>query len=163
MLQNKIKKNFTEIIEALQRLDDLSYIQSFPMLSNATIGEHIRHIIEMYQSLIHSYEIGIVNYDKRARNKTIETDRTFAIEQIEKLIAAIGKSNKLLVLQQGTTETTLEIETNYERELLYNLEHSIHHQALIKVALLQLQSVEIPENFGVAQSTIVFRESQCVR
>ena len=68
-----------------------------------------------------------------------------------------------MVLQQGTTETTLEIETNYERELLYNLEHSIHHQALIKVALLQLQSVEIPENFGVAQSTIVYRESQCVR
>jgi uncharacterized damage-inducible protein DinB len=163
MLQNKIKNNFTEIIEVLQRLDDFSYTQPFPMLSNATIGEHTRHIIEMYQSLIHSYEIGIVNYDKRARNKTIETHRTFAIEQIEKLLATIEKPNKSLVLQQGTTEITLEIETNYERELLYNLEHSIHHQALIKVALLQLQSVEIPENFGVAQSTIVYRESQCVR
>jgi hypothetical protein len=163
MLQNKIKNNFTEIIEVLQRLDDFSYIQPFPMLSNATIGEHTRHIIEMYQSLIHSYEIGIVNYDKRARNKTIETDRAFAIEQIEKLLASIEKPNKSLALQQGITEITLEIETNYERELLYNLEHSIHHQALIKVALLQLQSVEIPENFGVAQSTIVYRESQCVR
>ena len=163
MLQNKIKNNFTEIIEVLQRLDDFSYTQPFPMLSNATIGEHTRHIIEMYQSLIHSYEIGIVNYDKRARNKTIETDRAFAIEQIEKLLASIEKPNKSLALQQGITEITLEIETNYERELLYNLEHSIHHQALIKVALLQLQSVEIPENFGVAQSTIVYRESQCVR
>jgi uncharacterized damage-inducible protein DinB len=163
MLQNKIKNNFTEIIEVLQRLDDFSYTQPFTMLSNATIGEHTRHIIEMYQSLIHSYEIGIVNYDKRARNKTIETHRTFAIEQIEKLLATIEKPNKSLILQQGTTEITLEIETNYERELLYNLEHSIHHQALIKVALLQLQSVEIPENFGVAQSTIVYRESQCVR
>jgi hypothetical protein len=163
MLHNKIKNNFSEIIEVLQRLDDFSYSQPFPMLSNATIGEHTRHIIEMYQSLINSYEIGIVNYDKRARNKTIETDSVYAIEQIEKLLTTIEKPNKSLVLQQGTTETTLEIETNYERELLYNLEHSIHHQALIKVALLQLQSVEIPENFGVAQSTIVYRESKCVR
>lgn len=163
MLQNKIKNNFIEIIEVLQQLDDFSFTQSFPMLSNATIGEHVRHIIEMYESLIQSYEIGSVNYDKRARNKTIETDRVFAIEQIEKLLIAIEKPNKSLVLQQGTTEITLEIETNYERELLYNLEHSIHHQALIKVALLQLQSVKIPENFGVAQSTIVYRESQCVR
>lgn len=163
MLQNKIKNNFTEIIEVLQRLDDFSYTKPFPMLSNATIGAHTRHIIEMYQSLIHSYEIGILNYDNRARNKTIETDRVYAIEQIQKLLATIEKPNKTLVIQQGTTETTLEIETNYERELLYNLEHSIHHQALIKVALLQLQSFEIPENFGVAQSTIVYRESQCVR
>jgi hypothetical protein len=29
------------------------------------------------------------------------------------------------------------IESNYFRELLYNLEHCIHHQALIKVAILQ--------------------------
>lgn len=163
MLQNKIKNNFTEIIEVLQQLDDFSYKHPFPMLSNATIGEHTRHIIEMYELLVNSYESGIVNYDKRARNKTIETNRTFAIEQIENLLTTIEKPNKSLVIQQGTTKITLEIATNYERELLYNLEHSIHHQALIKVALLQLQSVEIPENFGVAQATIVYRESQCVR
>jgi len=163
MLQNKIKKNFTEIVEVLQKLDDFSFTQPFPMLSQASIGEHVRHIIEMYQSLVVSYETGKVNYDKRARNKEIETHRAFAIEQIENLIVAIEKPNKPMVLQQGTSEIELEIETNYERELLYNLEHSIHHQALIKVAILQLSIVEIPENFGVAQSTITYRKSQCVR
>jgi hypothetical protein len=163
MVQNKIKNNFTEIIEVLQQLDNYRYTQPFSMLSNATIGEHIRHIIEMYQSLLNAYEVGCVNYDNRTRNKTIETDRIFAIEQIEKLLIAIEKPNKSLVLQHGTAEVTFEISSNYDRELLYNLEHSIHHQALIKVGLLQLQSVEIPENFGVAPSTIVYRESQCVR
>ena len=54
------------------------------------------------------------------------------------------------------------IQSNYERELLYNLEHCIHHQALIKVAIIQSNSVAIDENFGVARSTIEYRK-QCAQ
>jgi RNA-binding protein YhbY len=61
-------------------------------------------------------------------------------------------------LQQVIGNQILEIESNYTRELLYNLEHSIHHQALIKVAILQNNSIIIDENFGVAHSTIEYRK-----
>lgn len=50
------------------------------------------------------------------------------------------------------------IETNYFREVLYNLEHCIHHQALIKVALLNFNYIQISETFGIAPSTIEFRK-----
>lgn len=45
--------------------------------------------------------------------------------------------------------------TFINRELAYCLEHSIHHQALIKVGLKE-QNIEnlIDENFGVAPATI---------
>jgi hypothetical protein len=52
-------------------------------------------------------------------------------------------------------------ESNYFRELLYNLEHCIHHQALIKVAILQCETVTI-DNFGVDQTTIEYR-NQCAQ
>ena len=57
-------------------------------------------------------------------------------------------------MQQIIDEEELRIESNYFRELLYNLEHCIHHQALIKVAILQVESITIGRDFGVARSTI---------
>ena len=35
---------------------------------------------------------------------------------------------------ETTHEGRFEVTSNFQRELAFNLEHSIHHQALIKVA-----------------------------
>ena len=66
------------------------------------------------------------------------------------------------MLQQIVDGEELNIESNYFRELLYNLEHCIHHQALIKVAVLQLEHLQIDQDFGVARSTIEYRK-QCAQ
>ncbi|WP_338378854.1 DinB family protein [uncultured Flavobacterium sp.] len=162
MLISSIKDNFSEIISLLTNLDTSSYTFCHSELSNATIGEHTRHIIEMYQSLINNYEIGIINYDKRERNLSIQTDVEYAINCIKTIVNNLEKPNKELILQQGIDKLVYSISTNYERELLYNLEHSIHHQALIKVAVLKNPSIQLSENFGVAKSTIEYR-NQCVQ
>lgn len=70
--------------------------------------------------------------------------------------------NKKIELEHVVDGELNLIETNYHRELLYNLEHCIHHQALIKVAVLQCESVKIDDNFGVARSTIEYR-NQCAQ
>lgn len=46
------------------------------------------------------------------------------------------------------------IATNFYRELLYNIEHCIHHQAIIKIAMLHMGKTQIPAHFGVAKSTM---------
>jgi hypothetical protein len=46
---------------------------------------------------------------------------------------------------------------NYFRELLYNLEHCIHHQALIKWLFYKMK-LFLWMNFGVARSTIEYRK-----
>lgn len=162
MLVESIQENFSEIVSLLKNLDNKLYATCHPELSNATIGEHSRHIIEMYQSLLNNYDLGIINYDKRERNILIQTDLNYAINCIFLIQKSIEKPNKDLILQQGINEVVFSISSNYKRELLYNLEHSIHHQALIKVALLKYNNIKISENFGVAKSTIEFR-NQCVQ
>jgi hypothetical protein len=74
----------------------------------------------------------------------------------------LDKKNKNLELLQIIDGEEIRIESNYFRELLYNLEHCIHHQALIKVAILQCETVTIDPNFGVARSTIEYR-NQCAQ
>ncbi|MFY7740053.1 MAG: DinB family protein [Flavobacterium sp.] len=162
MLIASINKTLNELLDLLSQISDTDYSCPCHQLSNATIGEHTRHSIEMFQCLENQYENGIVNYDIRNRDYLIQTNTDFARECILQILNQIEKPNKSLQLQQIIDGEELLIDTNYNRELLYNLEHCIHHQALIKVAIIQSETIKIDENFGVARSTIEYRK-QCAQ
>ncbi len=162
MLILSIKQSLNELIGLLNQLPNEEYSRKCKHLSDATIGEHTRHIIEMFQCLESYYESGLVNYDKRERNLKIQTDTAFAIEKVVNVQDNLLKENKKIELQQTIDGGEIRIESNYFRELLYNLEHCIHHQALIKVAVLQCENINVNEDFGVARSTIEYR-NQCAQ
>lgn len=162
MLIPSLHKTLQELASLLSQLSNDDYTSPCKALSNATIGEHTRHIIEMFQCLQNQFESGMVNYDKRNRDYRIQTDTGFALQCIADVRNQLEKENRIIVLQQIVDGEELLIESNYFRELLYNLEHCIHHQALIKVALLQLEHLQIDDNFGVARSTIEYRK-QCAQ
>jgi len=162
MLYPSVNNCLGELSLLLDQLSNAEYINPCPALSNATIGQHTRHIVEMFQCLDNSYDSGIVNYDKRERDIMIQTDTAFAQRAIEKVRSKVNRANKKLLLNQVVDGSPIVIQTNYYRELLYNLEHCIHHQALIKVAVMQYQDIVIGDHFGVASSTIEYR-SQCAQ
>lgn len=162
MLIPTIHNSLNELTDLLAQLSDAEYSKPCPELSNATIGEHTRHIIEMFQCLENQYDSGIINYDQRARSLCIQTSTDFAAEKIIEIKNNLDKSDKQLQLQQIVDGEEIRIQSNYFRELLYNLEHCIHHQALIKVAILKCGNIKVNKNFGVARSTIEYRK-QCVQ
>ena len=162
MLIPSLHKTLNELVTLLNQLSNDDFISPCKGLSNSTIGEHTRHIIEMFQCLENQYEDGEVNYDKRNRDYRIQTDTNFALQCIAEIKNQLEKENKTLVLQQIVDGEELRMDSNYFRELLYNLEHCIHHQALIKVAVLQLDHLQIDADFGVARSTIEYRK-QCAQ
>jgi hypothetical protein len=162
MFLSYINNNLNELIGLLQQLSNDEYSNPCTHLSNSSIGEHTRHIIELFQCLENQYESGVINYDDRQRSARIQTDTDFAIQQIVKIQNNLDKENKNIVLKQKIESHEITTESNYYRELLYNFEHCIHHQALIKVAILQHSTITIDENFGVARSTIEYR-NQCAQ
>jgi len=145
----------------LNQLTDQVYTTPCRELSNATIGEHTRHCIELFQCLLSQYELGVINYDKRQRDLAIQSQTEVAKTALLSLLDQLDKPNIDLVLEQDYDGNRIQITTTYQRELLYNLDHCVHHQALIKVALLS-STVQIDPNFGVARSTIAYRE-QCAQ
>ncbi|MFQ3576843.1 MAG: DinB family protein [Cytophagales bacterium] len=154
-----------KLIESIEKLTFDEYTEKISVLSNSSIGEHTRHIIELFQQLLEgvSKSTNIVNYDNRNRNLTLQQNIDFAIESIAKIIYALNKQNQSLQIETLHGESNFLIESNFERELLYNIEHCIHHQAMIKVGLIALGKGEsIDPNFGVAKSTLIFRET-CVQ
>lgn len=162
MLLKSIRHSLDELIDLLNQLSDKDYSRSCQALSNATIGEHTRHILEMFQCLEQSYDSAVLNYDNRERNNRIQTETEFAKKCIAQIKTELKSENKIIYLEQLIDGITIRIQSNYYRELLYNLEHCVHHQALIKVAVLQFENIVIDENFGVARSTIEYRK-QCVQ
>ena len=157
-----VKQTLFELQHLLNQISEDDYSKPIEYLSNASIGEHTRHIIELFQCVINSYEVGELNYDNRNRNLLIQTNPSFAIEKIDEICNSIEKENKDLILESVFFEVVSRINTNYFREVIYNLEHCIHHQALIKVAVFQFEYLVVNENFGVAPSTIVYR-NQCAQ
>jgi hypothetical protein len=47
----------------------------------------------------------------------------------------------------------LTAESSVEREIIYLLEHCVHHQAMIKLAVNNLKYITLDKNFGLARST----------
>lgn len=148
--------------EVLLQIPENCYAKPCKTLSQATIGQHTRHIIELYQCLLKGYDLNKVSYDKRERDKRIETDVNFAIFHLEQIQNLLEKPDKRLIMVYELDGNEEKMESNYFREVMYNLEHTIHHQALIKVGINQLTEILLPASFGVAPSTIQYR-NQCVR
>ena len=160
MLLAAIKENFGELSGLVRQLSQNEYTFYCPEL-NAAVGDHIRHILELYQCLEKAYISGVVEYDKRDRDVLLQTQPSVALDVIARLAESLAKPNKELQLRFEIDGKQITIPTNYNRELLYNLEHSIHHQALIKVGLRHLEA-SVDENFGIAKSTIAYR-NQCAQ
>jgi len=156
-----IKNAFGQIEEVLHGLSPEQYSTPSNTLFNASIGQHVRHIIELFTELQKGYETGTIDYEKRKRDCNIETDKYFALQQMEHIVSNIAMEDKELLLQSrfGNGEQKISMATNYYRELVYNIEHAIHHMALIRVGVNELATIVVDENFGIAPATIKYRQS----
>jgi hypothetical protein len=158
------KQNLEEIKLLLSLLSNKKYTHRARLLSGATIGEHVRHILEFYQSVLNGLDSKIINYDNRKRNLLIESDKEVAIQNIDficsKLTVDMADESLVLVGNFSSLEgEESQIRTSLFRELAYCLEHSIHHQALIKVGLLELNKLSyIDHTFGLAPATIRYKK-----
>ncbi|MDH5380390.1 MAG: hypothetical protein OEW75_06045 [Cyclobacteriaceae bacterium] len=138
-------------------------------LNNSTIGQHIRHTVEFFICLLNTDENGIVNYDKREHNKEIETDNEKARSVLSEITFKLSSSPQNIPLQlEGCysicgTENYL-VDTNLYRELAYNIEHAVHHMALLKIGLTEVKpALELPAHFGIAVSTIRYKKAEAVQ
>jgi hypothetical protein len=154
---------FAQINAALQLISTEQYVHCNTLMGSATIGQHVRHIIELYEEMLNGYRTGEVNYENRKRNFLIETSKDYACTQMDTITATLSLPDKNLLLSIGYATSESEndsiITTNYFREVVYNIEHTIHHMALIRIAFKSAFNIELDEEFGVAPSTLKYRKA----
>ena len=149
----------------LDQIGEDRYQEKLEIFSGSSIGQHTRHIIEFFLCLVNQLEAKMINYDQRERKRDIEEDPSSAVQVLDSLSKMLREVQAPETLQLvtcygvGVSEHT-QVDTTLERELLYNIEHAVHHLAMIKIGLKAIASeMDLPSDFGIAQSTLSYRKN----
>ncbi len=154
----------------LEVIDPISYQSPLDLLSGSTIGQHTRHIIEFYTCLLEQstgHTEPVINYAQRRRDHQIESQPDHAINLVNDLCTRLNDLDApqhcyLDCAEHG--QENLLVASTIGRELIYNIEHTIHHLAIVKIALKATHpDITLPEHFGVAPSTIRHRQEACAQ
>lgn len=163
-------------LELVEGLTDSQYTHVETRLTAASIGAHVRHVLDHYRLFLAGLPEGEVDYDARERDTDIERSACAAAIEARRLIAAFAElsatpaaagplepawaARPLRVRQQGDYEPGRfdGCDSHAERELLFLQSHAVHHQALIAI-LARAQGLAVPETFGLAPSTATWQRT----
>ncbi|MEQ9466941.1 MAG: hypothetical protein RLN88_05980 [Ekhidna sp.] len=166
MLHTSAKDLLSQLDHIIQSCKEEDFSRPLEELSGSTFGQHIRHTLEFFICLFDAKNDGVVNYDQRKHDTLIETDRKLACSVIDSIQDFLDKNEEDFELRFEANYTEREgsnagMRSSFYRELSYNIEHAIHHMALIKIAVRQsLNYISLPEHFGVASSTVRYQASK---
>lgn len=154
-----------DFIDLCQSLTPAQYTAKCTLLNGVSIAEHLRHSYEFYHCLMLALETKQLNYENRLRDRSIENDLNYALERMQQLKENLGcKMNNCAMELHSKESPDLIVQTSFERELVYCLDHAIHHQALIKIGLKEQElSHLVHQDFGVAYSTLRYRKQEKIK
>jgi uncharacterized damage-inducible protein DinB len=162
-LQDAIAEVLWQGESLLNSLTDREYTRKLPTVFGSTVGEHYRHCLDHFQSLLQGLDADEINYDHRERNPRIENNRDFALAETQRILRGFASvptpfldcpiNVRSKVNYQ--LDAALSIGSTVGRELMYAVAHAIHHYALIAVMCRMLE-VPLPGGFGVAPSTLKY-------
>lgn len=142
----------------IRQLTQSEYRMPLSILQQSSISQHVRHILEFYQEFLLGLQRGEIDFDARKRSSQLEEDKEFALEFIsllQKEMLVVTEDHPIAT-RVSTHEKELRplLSSSRFRELAYCNEHSIHHMAILKIALKHsLPNVIVSEGFGIAFST----------
>jgi hypothetical protein len=161
----QIKEATSEIIDQLmdlaEKLSQDDFTRPLPVLLDSSIGMHYRHIIEFYEVMMAGAGTGEINYDSRKHDPELEGSREKCLERLIGIREAVKLERAMKLKLCGSysreTDISFTLPTNLERELVYNIEHAIHHMAIIRIALQhEIPDLSVSEGFGYAYSTLKY-------
>jgi hypothetical protein len=165
MLRQEAIKQLKSVQYILSQIEDDDYSTSLTTLKDASIGKHIRHIVEFYECLLFNNIDNIVNYDSRRRNLLLEENVKYTDDFITEIIDKLVKieNNSRILLVSKYQDQIVSMESSIYREITYNIEHTVHHLAIISIVIpIHFEYINLSANFGYADSTIQYLKSQQV-
>lgn len=153
-------------ITLLSTLSDNEYSNICEPLFSASIGQHIRHVIDHFDNLLTGITSLTINYNLRSRNSEMETSvqiATAQLKHIQQRLEALTESDiqkQISVISEIDVKQAQSVSmiSTVARELQFCSSHAIHHYALIKL-IRQIQGGKVDKHFGLAPSTISYQAS----
>lgn len=160
-----------QALSVLERVHDKVYVSTSQLSPRGSIGGHLRHVLDFYQSFLTGLDLGRIDYNRRNRDPLTERSRLHAIDRVTETIASLAslspESLRQPVLVRTEEEDLIEsvwCTSSVLRELDFLQSHTVHHYSLVAM-LLRLHEIDPGEEFGVASSTLTNwrKEAACVQ
>ena len=149
-----------DVATLLDVTPDLDYLSRPEGGVSGSVGAHVRHCLDHVRAVLDAADGSLLSYDRRERDTALEHNRTLGVlalrQQGSRLAALVGRPADQplhLEAQVDCSGGTVEVVSSLGRELVFVLQHTIHHQAIIAL-LLAARGVTIPGRFGYAPSTV---------
>ena len=150
----------------IEQISGAEFVRPVQAFNGATIGQHFRHSLEFFQCLMNGYNQGVISYDKRNHDRNLETNKLLALAAINKIKLFIdhcdlNREIDLQVSYDPDSDDEITVGSNIAREITYNIEHVVHHMALVKIGIKEVcATVTLPPEFGIAISTIKYHRNR---
>lgn len=157
-LKNASTATIQQIQDLTCKLSDEQFSKPLDLFHGSSIGQHLRHIIEFYQCLFSAENM--VDYDQRERNLELENNRKKALKTLSEIQNTLNKvaGDRSIALNSNFSMDPAHscmVISSFYRELCYNLEHAVHHMAIIRMGVQHYwPEINLTGQFGVAHSTI---------
>jgi hypothetical protein len=154
-------------IAFLDSIDEDTYARKEDGPWGSSIGAHYRHILDHFLCLIEGLWDFQINYDHRSRNRDIETSIQVARSTTQELFGALAAipddvlgRDCTVVYSVGYDDSNAQnVPSVVGRELMFCVGHAIHHYAIMKL-LCSIRAVGLPNEFGIAPSTLKYQQAQ---
>lgn len=170
---NQLLKNCREALQQLCMILHTTQAeqekQANDIYQGSRLGNHVRHVVDHFEALRQGITSGVIDYNRRDRGNAIETSIVMGVTAIEDIVKILepGHSlynlpdSRLSVISEIDSQQTIsqQFDSTLRRELLYLINHTIHHTAYIKLQLKNY-AIELPDDIGIAPGTATFLRNQ---
>lgn len=161
----------TQLIELVGSLSAEQYQRSLGKQGQHSVGKHVRHIVDHYQSFDRGFSAGEsgekVDYENRKREPAVETDPATACARLAAMSDCLQalrdvSGKQPVVLNYSTADRAIPVHSSVARELIFLFSHTVHHMAIIGLLAEQLGVIPGIE-FGVHPSTLRHWQREAAR
>ncbi|BBB25305.1 DinB family protein [Amphritea japonica] len=166
----KMISSTVNILDQLQdfisSIDAATYQASHKPMFDSSIGQHLRHILDMFQALIQNSDASVINYDIRQRGiplETIQQEGIVALDSVRQWLTGLTTAD----LQRNVTILTevdideqfsVQLSSSFGRELAFASTHAIHHLALM-ATIAKVLGCQVDAQYGTAPATATYLRS----
>ena len=154
----------TQVNDLIRRLDEAAYNAKPDSTKCGAIGGHVRHTLDHVIAWLHGTQGESINYDDRQRGTDVETNpRTGeqviarCLEQLAQVPCDVLPKTVAVFTSMTSDGAMVRLPSTHARELAFVFSHTVHHNAIIGTIARAL-SIDLPANFGMAPSTLAYRD-----
>ena len=151
----------------IQDIPESVYTADAATIRGGTIGKHVRHSLDHFAAALGGLTCAEpIDYDHRARNVPMETERASALAAIRAMQSQIALLDdakislpvRIRVMLAGDGSEAV-LPSTLARELAFATHHAIHHNAMMKTIAAEF-GLEVGDAFGKAPSTLNYEAAR---